>query len=294
MEPLSLRTRRVFASVSFILFLIILPIAGLYASGYRLSGFSLVSTGGIHISAPLSGTSISLNAEELERTSLFSKTFFFDNLTPGSYVIQAETEGYYPWSKTLVVESRLVTDVSVLSIPQPVRLFELTQATSTLASVDALSTTSTTQLISADDYAVIADVFATTTPTLKNTGTSTEEQVSPSVDIESGVGLVIEDGDLLVRWERNSNPPSSFCTRPSLCVTHFFIERTPQTVTDAEFFGGGVIYRTEESGVMLSEVDIRQPRLVVSIYSDPQASFRIIDGTLYIKDGETIYRVEGF
>lgn len=296
MEPLSLTTRRLFAAFFFVLFIVLLPVVVLYASGYRLQGFSLVTTGGIHISVPISGVAITLNGEDIERSSLFSKAFFLDNLEPGSYVIQATLDGYHPWSKNLVVESRLVTDVSMLAVPQPLRVLELVaQAATSTASVADAATTSTTRSISETEHERVVRSFATTTPMVFSTGsTTTSGSMVPLTDAEGGAALVIEESNLSVRWDRNATPPSSFCSRPSLCTAHFFLEHGEQTVTDARFFNGGVVYRTLESGVFFVEVDVRQPRLLVPIYSKPSTEFRIIDGTLYIKDDGTLYAVESF
>lgn len=296
MEPLSLKTRRLFAAFFFVLFIIILPVVVLYASGYRLQGLSLVSTGGIHISTPTSDVVIALNGEAIEHSNLFLRSFFIDNLEPGSYVIQATLDGYHPWSKTLVVESRLVTDVSMRAVPQPLRIFELIEKEeeSSASTTPESSATSTILFLSPDELEEIADIFATTTPLFESIGTTTDETVLPSEDVEGGAELVIEDGNLLIRWTRSNQPPSSFCTRPSLCIGHFFLERGPHTVTDARFFGGAVLYRTLESGIFLVEADIREPRLLVNVYSTPGAEFRVIGGTLYIKDNGTFYQVERF
>lgn len=305
MEPMSLKTRRILAVGSFLLFVIVLPVVALYASGYRLSsGFSLVPTGGVYISVPLSGVSISLNGEELERSSIFSKSFFFDNLEPGSYVIQTHLEGYAPWSKTLTVESRLVTDVFMLAVPQPFRVLEIVATSS--EPFPELTATSTMKFVSLDAYDSLAEPFIATTskivatstlPTLPDAASSTEEilpEEEKSVDEQNGTALFIEDGNLRVSWERNSQPPSIFCVKPALCVNSFLLEQAEDTVTDAQFFRGGVLYRTAESGVFFTEVDIRQPRLFITVYSAPDSEYSVINNTLYVWDEETLYEIAEF
>jgi len=296
MEPLSLRTRRLFAAFFFVLFIVILPIVVLYASGYRLAGLSLVATGGIHISTPTSDVAIALNGKDIERSSLFSRAFFIDNLEPGSYVIQATLDGYHPWSKTLVVESQLVTDVSMLAIPQPLRVLELIEQEDEAhaSTTPEILATSTVTYLPTARFEEVASAFGTTTPPVGPPSATSTEEALPSEDVAGGAELVIENGDLLVRWTRSSQPPSSFCTRPTLCIGHFFLEHGFQTVTDARFFRGAVVYRTLESGIFLAEADIRQPRLVVNVYNAPAAEFRIVNGTLYIKDNDTLYEVERF
>lgn len=289
MEPMSLHARRLFAFATFLLFIVVLPIVVLYASGYRLNGFSLVSTGGIHFSTPLAGTSIYLNGEETERSSIFSKSFFFDNLSPGSYVIQTAIDGYVPWSKTVIVESRLVTDVSMLAVPQPVRVLALHIETAT--STNSTSATSTLRFIPKDQYTALGEVFAATTTPQKTTATTSEETPDISIDSHNGLALYVVEGDLRIGWKRSTQPPSSFCSRPSNCLNAFFLEQGGDTVVHAVFFGGGVVYRTKESGIFFAEADIRQPRLLTNIYTKPNAEFAIINGAFYIKDGSMLYEV---
>ncbi|XKT74437.1 MAG: hypothetical protein ACJKTH_03715 [Patescibacteria group bacterium UBA2163] len=300
MEPLSLKTRRIVSLLFFALFALITPIVVLYASGYRLDGFSLVSNGGVYLSAPISGTSIHLNGEVIGRTSLFSKSFFLDNIEPGSYVVQGRKDGYHTWSKDIVVESQLVTNASMFVVPQPIEM-RLVQVEQDLE-IHATTTnaTSTTQYVSEREYIRLQEAFTVSTTTDNDVNTvasSTQHDTAePSLPVaeSDGAALVINNGNLLLKWTRNTAPPSSFCTRPSLCVSHFFLEEGKKTVTHAQFFAGGVLYQTEHSGVFLVEADIRQPRLLVQVATAPQAVFRVIDGSLYIKDGELFYRVSGF
>lgn len=302
MEPLSLKTRRIVSLLFFVLFACITPIVVLYASGYRLDGFSLVSNGGVYISAPISGTSIHLNGEVIGRTSLFSKSFFLDNIEPGSYVVQGRKDGYHTWSKDIVVESRLVTSASMFVVPQPLemKLVQIEPDLKASATTTTASATSTTQYVSEREYTHLQEAFVVSTTTdsgLDEAASSTQSDVVdplPAVAESDGAALIITEGNLLLKWRRNTAPPSSFCTRPSLCVSHFFLEQGEKEVTRAQFFAGGVLYQTERSGVFLVEADIRQPRLLVQVATAPQAVFRVVDGLLYIKDGELLYSVTAF
>ncbi len=268
MDPLSLKTRRRYAYTFFFLFVAILPVAVMYASGYRLDGLSLVPTGGIYVSVPVSGVAISLNGEVRGRSSLFSRSFFFDDLASDSYVVSAEGEGYYPWTKAVFVEPQLVSDVGVLMVEQPLTVQELTlkaAATSTLRSVTI------------EELTTIREVFAaTSTP-----------------DTDADASLVVERGNLYITWSGRSEPPSSFCLRPSLCTTRFALEQGDEMVTRAEFYQGGALYQTLESGVHFTEIDIRTPRLVVPVFGTPGATFRIIDGALIVEDDDTYFKVSG-
>lgn len=286
MEPLPLTTRRLYASLFFILFIIILPIAGLYASGYRLEGFALVPTGGIHLSTPVSGLVISINGEEMERSSLFSRSFFFDNLPPGPYVVAVASDEFYPWSKNVLVESRVVTDLASLAVRNPLIVRELVIATSSVSALE--SATSTVRRIPQETFRSIVSVFSATT-----TATSTAQHMVP-VSESGGVSLLLVNGDLWVRWDRAAAPPGSFCARPSSCVTTFALERGVETVTDAHFFAGGVVYRTRESGVYFTEVDVKNPRFTIPVFTAPNTMFEIVNGTLYVESDTSYFEVEGF
>lgn len=291
MEPLSLRTRRLYATSFFVLFVIILPIVGLYASGYRLSGLSLIPTGGIHLSAPVSGLVVSINGEEVDRSSLFSRSFFFDNLSPGSYVVSTASDEFYPWSKNVTVESRVVTDLAALAVRQPLLVRELVVATSSVtASLD--SATSTVRRVTQGELATLVSVFSATTTA--STSPSSDPEALPILAESGGVQLLIVNGDLVVRWERSSSPPSSFCLKPSSCVTVFALERGDEMVLDARFFGGGVLYSTRESGVYFSDVDVRSPRFTIPVFTAPRATFEVVNNTLYVESDESYFEVSGF
>ena len=296
MDPLSLKTRRVYATLSFVAFIIILPIVALYASGYRLSGFALVPTGGIHVSVPVSGVSILLNGEEQERSSLLQKSFFFDTLEPGSYVVQAVSDAHYSWTKTVFVESRIVTDVSVLAVTRPVRVRELQveKALSEAVRFEEETATTTTRVVSQDMYDAVVESFLATTTLMRNTASTTPLAVRGVSDTENNISLVVQNGDLLVRWEKDGQTPALFCMRPSVCTAQFLLEEGTETVVQAEFFAGGALYATKESGVVFTEIENRQPVFSIPLYTTPEARFSIYNGTVYIEDAGTYFEVSGF
>src|SRR3989344_7865641 len=110
MKPLSPRTRRLYLYVLSALFLISVPAALLYSSGYRYkAGFGLVRTGGIFLSIPYSDATVSLNGKEAGTTGFLTRRFYIDDLAPSTYAIHVEREGSNPWYRALVVEPSIVT-----------------------------------------------------------------------------------------------------------------------------------------------------------------------------------------
>ncbi len=267
-------------------FLFTVPVAVLYASGYRFKGFSLVETGGVYVSVPVSDASVFINGKEEGVSSLFTRSFYAGNLVEGAYAVQVSREGYYPWVKKVSVESRIVTDVSAFLVPQSLTIREIE-----IREGDTIA--STTRSVSKTEYAALLKAFthsATSSPSVKGVSAT-----STPTDTRAGMELYIEGGNLLVRWTKDAHAtPSSFCVRPSSCVQEFLIEKGKDTVTDAQFFAGGVAYATKESGIFLAENDVRQVPLVVPLYSRPGAEFRIVNGDFVVKDGKVLYDISGF
>lgn len=286
MKPLSRKIRFLYLALAVAAFLFIVPFSVFYASGYRFNGISFVEIGGIYISVPTGGTTVSINGKEEGVSGLFNRSFLNDNLAAGSYVVEASKEGYYPWVKKITVESRIVTDVSVFLVPQlpNIREIEVTEG-ETFAS--------TTRSVSKSEYALLLKAF-------KQTATSSPSRsilhaTSTPLDTRAGMELYNEKGNLIIRWMKNSTSvPSSFCVKPSSCVQEFFLEKGDGVVTNAHFFAGGVVYSTKQSGVFLVENDTRSPRLLVPLYTRPSVQFRIINGELIVKDGASLYEVSGF
>lgn len=286
MKPLSRRTRLIYLAVSVVAFLLTVPIAVFYASGYRFKGFSLVETGGVYVSVPVGEASVSINGKEEGTSGLFTRSFYTDNLAQGKYVVQVSRDGYYPWVKKIVVEPRIVTDVAAFMIPQSLTIREvLIRGEGAVAS--------TTRAVSKTEYATMLKAF--TRSAASSTTARMPQATSTPRDTSAGRELFIEEGNVVVRWTKDTrSTPSAFCLKPSSCVQEFFIEKGSETAVSADFFAGGVLYATKESGIFLSENDVRPVRLVVPIYTRPGAEYRVINGALIIKDGKTLYEISGF
>jgi len=286
MKPLSRRTRFVYLAVSVLAFLFTVPIAVFYASGFRFNGLALVETGGVYVSVPVSDATVFINGKEEGTSSLFTRSFYADDLIEGSYAVQVSREGYSPGVKKLTVEPRIVTDVAAFLIPQTLSIREIEIR-------EGEETASTTRAVSRSEYNALLKAF-----TLSATSSSSRAELSATTtpsDIQTGMELYIEGGNLIVRWMRDArSTPSSFCLKPSSCVQEFFIEKGRETVTAAEFFAGGVAYATKESGIFLAENDVRPVPLIVPLYSRPGAQFRIVNGSFIVKDGKTLYDISGF
>lgn len=300
MDPLSRRTRIIYLSIFALLFVVTIPLAILYASGYKLSGlstFSFVPTGGIYVTVPLSDALVSINGKEEGTTSLFTKSFYVSNLAPGSYAVHVARESSYPWYRTLIVEPGIVTDVRALLAPQQIEPVKLIRGGA------ASSTASTTRGIARANYDAYLALFQPATTTKgtvlvggKRFATSSEGVFGPAPDdAQGGQELYIEGGTVRLHWAKSTSTiPSTFCMKPSSCAKDMFVKKGKEQVVSAQFWGGGVAYSTSESGVYLAEADVRQTPLIIPLYARRGADFRIANGTLIIKDGTSLYQIDGF
>lgn len=263
MEPLSLSFRRTVAFVFFGLFVAVLVVSLLYASGYRFAEWSLTGTGGISLTVPVSGAEIFISGERFGESGFLTRSFFVDNLPSGNYTVAVVAPGFHPWEKSVIVERRFVTGLNAFLVPREF-LFE------TLAT----STATTTPL----DRDFFEPSFADAV------------QVGAPVD---DLELLVRDGNLSVRWMKEvSDAPQAFCITPRACVAEVSIERDTPLVTRAAFFSGGVVYQTNE-GVFLTEIDAR-PTPVTALVAGPGAEFVVVDGLLVVKQGEAMMLVRGF
>ena len=274
MQPLSSAVRRTYLIVLSVFFVALIPLVILYAEGWRFSPeLGMYKTGGVFITVPYTDVTVTLQGEEIGTTGFLQRTFYIDDLAPATYVIRASREGYYPWERMVVVEPKIVTDTRVLLAPLEIERTQL-----------VLSGTSTgMRIVTSDTLATYRILFATST---------TASSTIP-VDMQDGVGLFIDGGNLIARWIDEDRPvPSNFCVRPLSCVTEILLERDPNPVLSASFFAGGVLYRIKDSGIFFAEMDARPTPRVVRIDTDPVSDYRIIDGMLIVKEGSAYFHLD--
>ncbi len=271
MQPLSINIRRVYFFGFLALFLVCLPIALLFASGYRFDNqLGFVRTGGIFISVPYADATVLLNGREVGTSGILKRGFYLDGIAPGSYVMSVIREGSLPWYRTLVVEQEIVSDAHVLLIRNKIEAIPLSSK---------ITTSTSTRTISLADHDAYRKAFSVL-PATSTPGSGGEE-------------LFVEKGNVYVRLVDDASlPASKFCVRPSSCVREIPIEQGTQMATNAMYFGGAIVYVTKEGGVFLSEADVRPTPVSAPLYSRRNADARIIDGTLIIKDGAQFYEIE--
>lgn len=268
MKPLSSRKRRLYVWLFVAIFFISVPLALLYAGGYRYkSGHGFVQTGGIFVSIPYSDAAVFLNGEERGRSNILNRNFYIDDLAAATYEANVIRQGMHPWTRILVVEPKLVTDVDVFLVPQTLNIAQVT-ASKTAAS----GTLQVSPQVFADYLAAFKKASATTTTSRLGT-------------------LQLEKGGVFLRWKKEEPVlPSIYCVRPSSCVNEVPVIGKEQGVSNAAFFSGVVAYTTRR-GIFIKEADIRPGPIIIPLYERSGADFRIIDGHFVIKDKERLYEI---
>ena len=126
MEPeirgLSHGKRHVFFLFLLVVFLVSLPVFIFYTSGYRLSfdnevGTSIVTTGGIYITADNLDVDVYLDDERVARPRLFRSAYYIQNIENGLHRLVVQKPGLHAWVKLLPVDSYIVTEASAFNMP---------------------------------------------------------------------------------------------------------------------------------------------------------------------------------
>ncbi|MBI1984922.1 MAG: PEGA domain-containing protein [Candidatus Wildermuthbacteria bacterium] len=102
-------------------FLLGTPSVILYSQGYRIDWNSkiIAQTGGLYIKATPGRADIYINNEFVKRTDFIFNSTLLGNLLPKSYSVRIEKEGFEPWTKTLAIQPKQVTQVkNVILFPE--------------------------------------------------------------------------------------------------------------------------------------------------------------------------------
>ena len=256
-QPLPYHHRTWFFRSLLLVFVCLVPIFFFYATGYRVSftetDRNIVSVGGLFVAAETEDTAIYLNDELVENYRLFQRAAYIQNLPSSIHRLHVQGEGLHTWVKELPVYPHIGTEAQAFNFPvsPQVRLITPYETATGRQFVAAASGTlplgadvtyrvpyqaSTTQATSTlrvnDEYAFVADLFATssttTPPTLRTRiqeqleGTFTFSTVPATSTATSSTAtttrqqndrrLFETDEGLFVSWEGDpNNHPYYFC-----------------------------------------------------------------------------------
>jgi hypothetical protein len=171
-----------------VLFIVLVPVLVLYATGYRFNILDVRETfrvvGGLYISTDIPDANIVLNNEPVEDIRIFQSAAYIQNVPEGVHEIYVDAPGVVTWVKELPVFAHLVTEARSFNVPTvpQVRvitpwihatsgatvLFEPLSDTpfaeaSTTASFFVATSTATTSFVANTEYTYITTLFGTST-----------------------------------------------------------------------------------------------------------------------------------
>lgn len=202
-QPLSHSRRKYIFIVLLVIFICALPLFMFYATGYRFDfsddARSIISTGGLYISAGSTNARIFVNEESVDNIRVFRSASYIQNLNEGIHKLTVQQENLQTWTKDLPVFPHIVTEAQSFNMPQipQVRLVApyttlsgeqvvfvattseiILPGASTTNEIFKATTTATSSYQANPEYEYVVSLFATTTAT----GTTLVERVVDEVE----------------------------------------------------------------------------------------------------------------
>ncbi len=221
------------------LFVVLVPLLVLYATGYRFNLFNIEGTfrvvGGLYITTDVEDANIVMNDEPVEDVRIFQRAAYIQNVPDGVHEIYVDAPGVTTWVKELPVFAHLVTEAKSFNLPKVPQIRVITpwlHATSSASviSVPTSSTpfahastsnvffvstsTATSTFIANTEYAYVESLFGTSsesqtsrvaeTLTLRtlerSPATSTATSTATTTKVLHNTRLFEVDGEVYVTW----------------------------------------------------------------------------------------------
>lgn len=272
MQPLSRRTRHIYLALFVVLFIVLVPVAVLYSTGYRLGeDFTLVKMGGIYIGLSESGATLSLDGKVTKKAGILKNGFFVQDLTPRVYYVKVEKEGYRSWEKILEVKPQRVVEASAFILPNQIPYTEILPSNRNYSSIVDLFATSTVTTLTSDDYP-------------KGLATSTRRGLG-EVKQKGNIVLWDESGTVYARWLDNSSKAPSYFCEAGVCDKEIAISNG-DTVDFFDFHpqSNELVLMIKGSVVYMTEIDPRVPRNVQTLFDAKGVQVRTEGDNIYIRE----------
>ncbi|MBI1957068.1 MAG: hypothetical protein HYS44_01250 [Candidatus Niyogibacteria bacterium] len=261
----SARTRLFWLSIA--IFVIIAPPVLFYATGWRItSGFDIERTGGLFIAVPESGSKVYLDGDLERETNFLQSGTLIQNLTPRTYSVLVAKDGYWPWTKNLLIKGSTVVEARALLVPQTVEGTPVTKAA-------AEYKTALTAIRN-------ADALATTTPTGPRYGLAKDERGRTEIWWDQNQHIWIE-------WLATSPLPYYLDQQKKIV----FQSRSP--LHGIAFYPSrdDVILFATENSVFALELDSRGTQNFQPVYKGADPSLARVGDAIYILDQSALVRI---
>ena len=280
-----------------IIFIIVSPIVVLYAKGDIFTdGWNILKTGGIYVTNAPVGSEIFINSKLKDSISFFQRSVLVKSLRPGNYEIFVKKKGYNSWTNEIKVYANIVSEVNVFMLPTELELKEITKYNLT---EDATGSVVSTQ-VKNKEYEDIRLFFS------KNSGEVAKQDLPTSaINLKSNLGtkespiikgklrLWQENGEIFVAWfGKHDTAPKYFC-RESDCTQTVSMFNFGKQLRRINFLPeyDDVIIVALDNKIEAFQMDSYLKKVFQDIYVGKNPDFLIIDGTLYVKDGDFIAKV---
>lgn len=294
MEGLSKRKRRVYLGVMVVIFIAVAPVLVLYSSGYRLSeNFTLIKTGGIHVSVARAGASFYLNGKFQGTGSIFQKGFFVQNLKPGTYTVRVEREGYHLWQKQLQVFPTVISEARALQLPKKPELIPIPAFLDPESGQATTPGDFTVSLRTNPEYKELVDIFESA-----DTGATTTilyKKATTTVRVDGGIGLWQDHEGVHTWWlEEKEESPYFFCASQQECKREILVYSGDREISRIDFLPNDnqFIVLERRDGIYVTELDIRPLQNIQPLYDVSGAQFRIVGERIYVLDGEDLFEID--
>lgn len=102
-------------------FLVALPVMIFYTTGYRLSfendATSIVTTGGMYVTADDLEVSVFLDDKRVDRPRLFRSAYYIQDIEAGQHRVVVQRPDLQTWVKELPIDPRIVIEVAAFNMP---------------------------------------------------------------------------------------------------------------------------------------------------------------------------------
>ncbi len=332
MKPLSKKRRSFSLGFLFLIFIISIPFLLAYSSGYRLDWENLTfeKTGGFFIHSDLSDTRLFVDEEFAESGGLLLRNILVQNLKSNqSYQIRVEKDGYLPWYKELNVYPNIVTEARILMLPIEIPFKKIEQFTET-ETLDKDQKSTTTRTLNKEYEDTLAIFTSTTTPdrnlvvfkeeiivstssATSTKTTSTKPATSSKIIIpdylnklnikdienkkqlrESGKMIAwLESGDIQVYWTGEVKATPFFFCNIRDCKNNIKVSLNTD-ISQFDFYPNrdDAFIVATQNHIFAVEADDRSRQNLQTIFKGEKPEFKLRGNTIFIKDGQELYRAE--
>ncbi len=273
------------------IFVIAIPLLILYSSGYRLDeNFRVVKTGGVYLENTEYEVTVKINGKRV-KTGRFERNILVRDLSPKTYLISVEKEGYRSWRKNVKVAGRKVEICYPLLIParlDPQRVPRYLAATPEKKKNKREAN---------EEYLEAMKLFNTSDKALKASKAKWEDGDLRAYGVETGgrlnrkVLIYAQKNKIYVKWTGSENKRPFFINASDKQVAY----SSTRKILSFDFFPGrqdSILVLLSDLGLYAIEIDTRFGiHNIYKILSNCNR-FAVEDVYLYYFSGKNMYRID--